>query len=764
MNIYLTVVVTFISFIYFIYIFEKFLPANIKEKHSKIIFFDKILSFFNLRDGIRKIFFASIAIVLNLIFLVRFMMGHDYLEKVIKLSSDLLSPREIGIGGVLSCLRTGEILFVVVLSFLKSRIFIDFSKYVLSPLMVLNIAFLPMTVTSIVGAMDDPIAISRTYLMAVELGIMTSLLLYNRYEHFDLKINRSTVKGILVASFFLLVLSINDNLPQALLGKTIFYLPLPNKLNITHRVFVYLAFLLPTIYYILLYPYDYAHRRAFLFFIASAALFAYAAIRKYEVWTSVPSMPLHLCNTAMYIVPLTLIFKTHKVFYFTMFINVIGAFFALLMPNYGSNSLIFQPAVVEFFINHLYAFFMPVLIVLLGIYERPRWRYFGYSMVGFLLYFLLVLFLNVYYTALGSSVDFFFLNSSFIADKLGQWAENLFKINASFTVDGLTLVFHPAYQVAFYLTYVLLALIMRYVYEFLFVALDRSVALYEKNRAYKISFYERKKSQKSEYGGKNMNEEKGHEPSLVIEGLTKRYGSNKKDAVKDFSLRLKGGKIYGFLGKNGAGKSTIIKSIVGMHEFNSGEISVCGYDVERENIEAKSCIGFVPDHYALYENLTGRQYVNYVADLYSVSKDERNARIEEMLDELEMRAQFDRQMKTYSHGMKQKITIMAALVHNPKVRILDEPMTGVDPNSIFEIKEMMRRHAKRGNIVFFSSHLIDVVKNLCDEIIIIKHGQFVLRMTMDEIKECGIDLEKLFIEKASDDDEETKKILEEETK
>ena len=199
-----------------------------------------------------------------------------------------------------------------------------------------------------------------------------------------------------------------------------------------------------------------------------------------------------------------------------------------------------------------------------------------------------------------------------------------------------------------------------------------------------------------------------------------------------------------------------------MHGFNSGSISVCGYDIEHQPVQAKEEIGFVPDNYALYETLTGRQYINYMADIYGVTNEERSERLPKLLQRLEMGSHFDDQMKTYSHGMKQKITIIGALIHNPKIWILDEPMTGVDPNSIFEIKECMREHAKNGNIVFFSSHLIDVIKNLCDEIIIIKHGKLIMTSSMEELKKHDVDLETLFLEKTADTEEEAKVLLNEE--
>ena len=443
-----------------------------------------------------------------------------------------------------------------------------------------------------------------------------------------------------------------------------------------------------------------------------------------------------------------------------------------MMPNYTTSLNIFSPSVMVFYINHLYAFFMPILIVLLGIYERPKLKYFIYSMIGFLAYYILVLFVDVYYTAyfasIGSNrvIDFFFINSSFVADKLGQWAQNIFNVSLNLEINGLSLSFRPGYQVAFFIIYVLLALGMWYVYEALFKGVDNLTTLYEKNKAFKDSQLTFIMKQKEK--GMKMKKEKINFESLPasveITHLTKRYGNNEKNAVTDFSLKLEKGHIYGFLGKNGAGKSTIIKSIVGMHSFNEGSIAVCGFDVEHQPIEAKECIGFVPDHYALYENLTGRQYINYIADLYNVSLAKRTEILDSLCKKLDMVDHIDHQMKTYSHGMKQKITIIGALIHEPKIWILDEPMTGLDPNSIFQIKECMREHAKKGNIVFFSSHLIDVVSNLCDEIIIIKHGQFVQHCVLSSLREEGISLEKLFLEKTADSQEELNLLENEEKK
>lgn len=224
------------------------------------------------------------------------------------------------------------------------------------------------------------------------------------------------------------------------------------------------------------------------------------------------------------------------------------------------------------------------------------------------------------------------------------------------------------------------------------------------------------------------------ETSLVFENFTKRYGNSAVLSADHINLNVSGGQIFGFLGPNGAGKSTSIKSAIGIQPVTDGHIFVCGYDVTTQPVQAKKLIGYVPDHYALYEKLTGREYINYIADLYGVSKEDRDARIAKFVDLFELQQAFDNRMQTYSHGMKQKIAIMAALVHNPKIWILDEPLTGLDPQSIFQVKECMKQHAADGNIVFFSSHIIDVVEKLCDRIAVVKKGKIVYEESMENIE------------------------------
>ncbi len=511
-----------------------------------------------------------------------------------------------------------------------------------------------------------------------------------------------------------------------------------------HRLALYGAFVVPTIIVVSLSKFDYEHKRYALLFVSLATMVSYSYNYSFATFTDMSAWPLHLCNTAMFIIPFCLIFKVNKVFYFTLFINVLGAFFAMFLPNYSDGVTWRSVRCVHFWLNHYCAFFMPVVIIALGLYERPKMKQFLYSLIGFGAYFAFVLFANAWLTNWHESVDFFFINSDFIADKLGQWAKNLRLVTLKINVrEGIVMIFYPVYQALYFLVYVLLSFAMWFLYELCFQVADLYVDIWHRNKKIKVD----RLALEVHMAGRNATEPLNMEASnkLILKNFSKKYASSDTYAVKEANLEIEGGQIFGFLGPNGAGKSTIIKSIVGIQSITSGSIEVCGYDVERQSVGAKLQTGFVPDHYALYENLTGREYVNYIADLYDVSKEDRTARIEEYVERFRLTGSFDNPIKTYSHGMKQKITIMSALVHDPKLWILDEPLTGLDPESIFQVKEAMKEHAAKGNIVFFSSHIIDVVERICDRIAIIKKGNILCCKTVEEIEAQGVALEDFYM-------------------
>ena len=243
---------------------------------------------------------------------------------------------------------------------------------------------------------------------------------------------------------------------------------------------------------------------------------------------------------------------------------------------------------------------------------------------------------------------------------------------------------------------------------------------------------------------------------LEIINLSKRYGNAPVKAVDNLSLSLKAGEVFGFLGPNGAGKSTAIKALVGIHPFEDGDILIDGVSIKTNPLKAKMKIGYVSDNHAVFEKLTGREYVNHMANLYNVDIKTTKERVSQLLDIFKLEFAYDQPIKNYSHGMKQKISVIAALVHNPKLWILDEPLTGLDPQSAYQLKKVMKQHAAEGNTVFFSSHILDVVENLCDRCCIIKKGVLQGVYDLKEIKNSDESLEDLFMKVIYSDDEEAK--------
>ena len=516
-----------------------------------------------------------------------------------------------------------------------------------------------------------------------------------------------------------------------------------NNITFAHRVLLYIGLIVPVLMYFCLRNKSEKVIRFSLIYSSLGALIVFLVSFNYTNLLEPWSWPFHLCNTALFIIPLCLIFKFKKLFYFTYFINVLGALLAMLMPNYSSSTNIFDDRIFQFWYNHWIAFFMPLLIVALKQFARPKIKEFKWSMIWFFGYFVLVLFLNVVFSAYGHNVDFFFINGDFVVNKLGDWAENIFDLTASIPLFGKVFEFHPLYQVLFFFVYVALGLGVWFIYSEFFRVADAHYELHLKLHAIKQYEYAATSSMSLDRKEKVMKEDLV--AKLELKHFSKKYATSKIYAVEDANLEVFAGEIFGFLGPNGAGKSTIIKSMVGIQPITEGNIEICGLDVKSEPVQAKSVIGYVPDHYALYEKLTGREYINYIADIFEVSQKERDERIEKYINLFELEHSIDSKIKTYSHGMKQKITIMAALVHEPKVWILDEPLTGLDPNSIYQVKECMKQHAAKGNIVFFSSHIIDIVEKLCGRIAIIKKGHIQCVKKLTDIESSGISLEQFYL-------------------
>lgn len=237
---------------------------------------------------------------------------------------------------------------------------------------------------------------------------------------------------------------------------------------------------------------------------------------------------------------------------------------------------------------------------------------------------------------------------------------------------------------------------------------------------------------------------------LEIKNYTKIYGKDKK-ACDDVSLTVESGDIFGFIGHNGAGKSTTIRAIVGVLDFEMGNIEIDGHDVKKEPIECKKVTAYIPDNPDLYENLTGLQYLNFVADAYEVSEKERQELIEDYSKRLEIKDALVDVISSYSHGMKQKLAIISALIHKPKLLVLDEPFVGLDPKAAFILKEIMHEMCNEGCAVFFSTHVLDVAEKLCNKIAIIKKGKIIANGKIEDLLQGKESLEDVFLEAIKDE-------------
>ena len=230
---------------------------------------------------------------------------------------------------------------------------------------------------------------------------------------------------------------------------------------------------------------------------------------------------------------------------------------------------------------------------------------------------------------------------------------------------------------------------------------------------------------------------------LHIDHLTKSYGSKK--AVDDLTLHISPGEIYGFIGHNGAGKTTTLRSVAGIQSFDSGEITIGGRSIRTDPLACKQMMGYIPDNPDLYDYMTGIRFLNFIADVYGVSAEDRKRRIDEVAGRLELTNDLGQPIASYSHGMKQKLAVVATWLHRPRLILMDEPFVGLDPMASRLLKDMMREVCNEGGAIFFSTHVLEVAEKLCDKIAIIRQGRLVRAGTMDEVR-GDESLEEVFLE------------------
>ena len=696
-----------------------------------------------------NIYFKTVSMLLLTALFFRYMWGDDNLQNIrnMTVGYGFTSKAAMALCLAQVWLAYAAELLTVLAPFFKVKTLPALVTFFCGATYLLNTIAMPNHIVGIVGATALETIDFRATLMAIETGLgLGFTVVYALQNRKEIILHGKEWWWFAAAVVGIVLSSMPCYAPQMVLNTAKFaYHPL--DLNQAHRLLLYPAFVLPIVMYLVLKDLPYDSRRLALMYFAWIGLLNFSLEVKFNNFAGngwVTSLPLHLCCTAMYVTPLCLTFKWKKLFYFTYFINVLGAFLAFIMPNYGDGVTMFSAEVMRFYCNHYQAFFMPLLVVALGMFRRPRWKEFGYSMIAFAVYFVAMLVINAWFTNYNSDVNYFFLNNDFIPKKFGVWGESLLNVKWEFDLGGLHFKFYPLYQFLFFLVYFAAAFGMWFLYELGYNVIVGWQDMSARSKKIKVD----KLALEVKLAGRSIEEPMNKENSnkLLLKDFTKRYGNSDVYAVCKANLEVEGGQIYGFLGPNGAGKSTIIKSIVGIQTITDGAIEVCGYDVATQSVQAKRQIGFVPDHYALYERLTAREYINYIADLYEVTQEDRDKRLASFIERFEFQSAIDTPIKTYSHGMKQKVTIMAALIHDPKVWILDEPLTGLDPNSIYQVKECMKEHAAKGNIVFFSSHIIDVVERICDKIAIIRKGQIQCVRDVHQMEADGENLEEFYMQ------------------
>ena len=620
--------------------------------------------------------------------------------------------------------------------FPKNRSFQLLLMWIAPFILVLNIIYFPQNLIAYYGFSVDPLQHFQTYAMFVQYNALLLVVLLTHLSNYKMPFIFPAKKEWLTLFIVFLVL-LPTMMPQHTLQ--IFFGPLGSSTDgftVIHRLTIYFTFAAMAGIYIGLRNQSEDNRKLAIIVMSISSVFQYLYVQR----LGLGALPLHLCNTAIFLMLIAFVFKVKSIFFFSYFVNVLGALCAIILP--GVNSDAFHMSSVMFWYNHIYAFILPLLAVGLKIFPRPKFRMMMGAIGIFTIYFVAMMFVNAWFNNY-ETVDYFFLYSDFFVDKF-PFAFPIKVHNVLlFTSGQLVFRFYWLYNLLIYIAFIVLMFIMWAVYDYGFQISDSLKALHLKLHQDRMDML----SLRKEMNGRPISEPLNLEGTkmIKIEHFTKRYGNAKQPAVNDFSLEVHDGEVFGFLGHNGAGKSTTIKSLVGIQSITSGRMEVAGYDVSKQPIEAKLRIGYVSDNHAVYERLTGREYINYIADLYLVPKQERDERIEKYVKMFNLTHAIDNEIKSYSHGMKQKIVVIASLIHEPKVWILDEPLTGLDPVSSFQIKEVMRDHANRGNIVFFSSHVIEVVEKICDRIAIISHGKLQGVYELKKIREQGMSLEELYM-------------------
>ena len=700
----------------------------------------------------QKLIYRIVVLFLISMFGVRIIFA-DAFDSIIALETTLFSKPMTAFLAILRWFSFTAIMITCLSAFTKAKSYKHIVCFITLFFWLLNLIFFKQNVVAFVGTPEVPFFHYRSILFMIELGLLGGI---SSYELFSIIKNKELPTGKQLGIMFLVYGAVTIScFPlstfQVLFG--IFGTSLED-FNLTHRMFLYAIILTLALLFIIFRKKDDDTKKTMLLTVSTSSLllFCYA----WNVFTfTYADLPLHLCNTAIFLIFIAFAFNLKSVYYFTYFVNVVGSLFALSMPN--TTATLFSYSGIHFWFCHAYVLILPVLAMMLGLYKRPNFKYMRNAIFIFTGYFVAMMIANAWINTF-QSVDYFFLYGDVISGYI-DFLENI-RVNFQWLINisGNIYRIYWLYDILVYIGYVGIMFVVWGLYKLSYNVEEHYKELFKLRKIDKLQIAKLKR----EIGNitKPINPE--GVDMIKITNFSKTYGLNKHKAVDNFSLEIHEGEVFGFLGHNGAGKSTLIKCMVGIQSITEGSIELCGYDIEKQPLQAKLQMGYVSDNHAVYENLTGREYINYVADLYMVSKEDRDERLEKYTKMFQLENAIDSQIKSYSHGMKQKLVVISALIHNPKVWVLDEPLTGLDPSSAYQIKECMRDHASKGNIVFFSSHVIEVVEKICDRIAIIQHGVLQGVFDVKKLVENNINLEDLylsFVENQKDKDEkELKKV------
>ena len=671
-------------------------------------------------------------------FYIYFVFAGDFIKSITIGVNEIFTNAELVWINILRWLNNVCVLVAILAPWFKVKTLNNILAFVAPVIFILNVIFFRMHLEAIIGpnySLVDADAVLFAFEVAL-LGIFAGYYLFKKIKDRDFaEIGKQL--GIMAGVLPLLMLSV---FPQNFLfnflgeiGEGV------EDFTMTHRIYIYIAVLAPILITFGFRKASESVRRAVLVWLAMAGFNQYFFTFTFDFSPS--NLPFHLCNTAILLIMIAYIFNCKPVFYFTYFVNVIGAMFAILLPNTATPMTSISS--LHFWFNHWYAFFVPILGITLKIFPRPNFKMMRGAIYIFTIYLVAMAVVNGVFNALGYSTDYFFSYENFIVGKFEFLRTVKDSFVLSFAVGEGTARIFWLYDLIVWVAYVFMMFITWLVYSYCYKISDHYAEL---RALYKIDILGIRQLKK-QMAGRPITEPIYLEGVNMIkfEHFSKRYGNAKNYSVHDFNLEVNDGEVFGFLGHNGSGKSTTIKSLVGIQSITEGRILVCGYDIEKQPLQAKRLMGYVSDNHAVYEHLTGREYINYVADLYDVSEADRTARLEKYVKMFDLQDAIDREIKGYSHGMKQKVMVISSLIHDPKIWVLDEPLTGLDPTSAYQIKQCMIEHASRGNMVFFSSHVIEVVEKVCDRIAIIKKGELQGVYSLKELHDKNISLEELYL-------------------